>query len=149
MERNAVEECTSDAVGLHLADLLAVDVEGYLLEVGIDTHVGQSFCAVGEAARSDVDHRFGIPVGLVEPEGILLRGAVVGDEALVVEAVLFSLFALIGLDVGKMPDGLAPKVRTCAEASPVALVAGGLRFFGMEVSVGLVGIVERPAVLID
>ena len=48
-----------------------------------------------------------------------------------------------------MPDGLAPKVRTCAEASPVALVTGGLCFFGMEVSVGLVGIVERPTVLID
>ena len=66
-------------------------------------HVGDGIAPVGVAASGDVDHRFAVPLGLVEEERVLPDFSVEGDQALVVQAqTLRHIVAFLAPQVGEV-----------------------------------------------
>ena len=71
-----------DLVADQLSNLAAVGVQGDLVAVGVDLHIGHFLVAVHIALGADVNEGSLGPVSLVQIEGILLDLTVEGHQAL-------------------------------------------------------------------
>ena len=125
-----------------LADLLAVDVEGDGLLVGVDLHFHLPLRAVGEPLGADVDEILFAPPCFIKVEAVLLGLPVEGDEALVVHARLTALIAGVGCKVEHIPDVGRPHPLMPVEAAEHVLVILCLILFGVVAAAGLSA---RPA----
>lgn len=57
---------------------MTIDDEFDLGRIGVDFHLGHRLGPVDRTAGCDVDHRLGIPVGLVKVKGVFFDFGVVG-----------------------------------------------------------------------
>src|SRR4051812_39999853 len=97
------------AAGAGGGQLHTVDLELHGGSVRVDLDLDRAGAHLVAAPR-DVDHGLRGPVRLVVVEGVLLRLAVVADQALVVATPRVALVAAVHGEVEHVPDELAPQI---------------------------------------